>query len=98
MNVSRKPKCKLCLLSVIAFIMIALAGIEVALKIIDKVISGYGLEYYRTFEGFEFNYIGALIAIILLALLLLIAPIIYWFDPINKEEKDFKRKYEIKDH
>lgn len=97
MAAQKRLKCKFCILSVIAFIMIAVAAIKVISIIIDKVISGHGLDHYRNFEGFEFNYIGALITIILLGLLLLIAPIIYWFDPINKEEKDFKRKYEIKD-
>ncbi|MFD1122151.1 hypothetical protein ACFQ2T_06525 [Methylophilus flavus] len=77
--------------------MIAIAGIKVFFTIIDKVISGHGFEQFKTFEGFEFNYIGALGVITLMALVLLIAPLFYWFDPMIREEQDFKKKYDVKD-
>lgn len=38
-------------------------GIGTIFRIIRKVLTGHGLDYYKTFEGFQFDYIGALIAI-----------------------------------
>jgi len=99
MGESKKAtKCKLCILSFIVSIVVCFAGVGVISRIVNKVLTGHGLDYYTTFVGFQFNYIGALVMIIIMFLVLLIAPLIHYLDPIIKEEKDFKKKYEIQDN
>lgn len=99
MGESKKTtKCKLCIVSFIVSIVVCFAGVGVIYRIVNKVLTGHGLDNYTTFEGFEFNYIGALVMIVIIFLVLLIAPLIHYLDPIIKEEKAFKKKYEIQDN
>ena len=94
----KTTKCKLCIVSFIVSLIVFFAGIGVITRIVNKVLTGHGLDYYLTFEGFQFNYIGALVMIIIMFIVLLIAPLVHYLDPIIKEEKDFKKKYETQDH
>ena len=99
MNEGKKiTNCKICMVSFIVSLITGVAGIGVISRIVNKVLTGHGLDYYTSMEGFEFNYIGALIVIIVMVLFLLIAPLIHYLDPIIREEKDFKKKYGIKDN
>lgn len=68
---------------------------DFSLRVLDKVITGHGLDYYTTFGGVQFNYIGALTIFIIGAALIAISPIIYWISTM--EERSFKKKYGICD-
>lgn len=94
----RKASCKPCIVGFIISLVICLASIAVITRIVNKVVTGHGLDYYITFEGFQFNYLGALILISVMFVLLITIPLIHYFDPLNKEEKDFKKKYDIQDN
>ena len=59
--------------------------------VINKVITGHGLDYYFTGFGYEFSYLGVLILIMLLPILALIIFIISWFS--DSDQRDFIRKY-----
>ena len=72
-----------------------LGGLGFFLRVLDKVLTGHGLDYYTTFWGVQFNYIGALTVFICGAVLFVISPVIYWFSTM--EERSFKKKYSIHD-
>ncbi len=94
----RKANFKPWILGFIISLFICLASIAVINRVVNKVVTGHGLDYYITFEGFQFNYLGSLILICLMIVLLITIPLIHHFDPLNKEEKDFKKKYDIQDN
>lgn len=94
----RKANFKSWILGFIISLFICLASIAVINRVVNKVVTGHGLDYYITFEGFQFNYLGALILICVMFVLLITIPLIHHFDPLNKEEKDFKKKYDIQDN
>lgn len=94
----KTTKCKLCFVSFIVSLVVCFAGFGAIFRITNKVLTGHGLEYYTTFEGFRFNYIGALVMIGAMFLVLLVAPLTHYLDPLSKEEKAFKKKYEIQDN
>jgi len=87
-------KCKPCLVTFIVFGLWLLGSIGFFLRVLDKVLTGHGLDYYTTFWGVQFNYIGALTVFIVGAVLIAISPIIYWLSTL--EERNFKKKYGIK--
>lgn len=71
--------------------LVFLCFVGFILLLIYKVISGHGLDYYRTGRGVEMNYIGVLIAIGIIPIVLLFAWLgnkIYIF-----KKKHFKPKY-----
>jgi hypothetical protein len=62
---------------------------------VGKVRSGHGLDTFLTGEGVEFNYIGALILLLLIPLSLIVGwGIRYWQ---LKDERSFKKKFGIKE-
>lgn len=63
-------------------------------RLIYKVRSGQGLEYYFTGFGVKMNYIGVLMTLSCIPLALLIGLVIRWWT--LRDERDFKRKYGIK--
>lgn len=90
---SKTNKCKVCILTAIVSLLVFLGGIGFFLRVLDKVLSGHGLDYYTTFWGIQFNYIGALTVFIVVFVLIVLSPFIYWFG--TAEERSFKRKYGI---
>ena len=51
--------------------MLALGFLGFIIRVILKVKSGHGLDYYRTGHGVEMNYIGVLIAIGIIPIVLI---------------------------
>lgn len=94
MNTEAQPnKCKVCFITLIVCFLVFLGSIGFFLRVLDKVISGHGLDYYTTFWGIQFNYIGALTVLIVGFALAVLSPLIYWVG--TAEERSFKRKYGI---
>ncbi len=60
----------------VGFGLVALAIFSFILKVSAKVIDGEGLDYYLTGQGVPFNYIGALITIVVIIFILLIRVIL----------------------
>lgn len=89
----KKKNCKVCLSILFVGILSIFALVGQVLQVIEKVRTGHGLDYFITMWGYQFNYIGALVGFIAIALLCIISPIIYWVG--SKEERSFKRKYGI---
>jgi hypothetical protein len=90
-------RCEFCILSLIVSFLGILGTAGLFLRVLKKVMTGHGLDYYTTFYGIQFSYIGALVTFIVMAIGLVLAPLIYWFDPISREERNFKEKYKISD-
>ena len=65
------------------------------LQIVEKVRTGHGLDYYLNGMGVEMNYIGALIAVAIIPIALLLGWAIRWW--LLKDERDFKKHHGIKD-
>jgi len=71
-----RPKTKN-LLGGLASVLIGVVGVgSLVLFTINKVRTGHGLDYYFTGEGVQMNYIGALIAVAVAAVALLVGLII----------------------
>ena len=68
--------------------LLSLGFIGFVLRVIQKVKSGHGLDYYRTGHGVEMNYIGALIAIGIIPIVLILG----W---LGKKIYYLKEKYLI---
>ena len=92
---TKPAKCKFCVVTFIAFALWLLGSLGFFLRVLKKVLTGHGLDYYTTFWGVQFNYVGALTVFIAGAILIAISPIIYWFSTM--EERSFKKKYGIRD-
>jgi hypothetical protein len=81
-----------CVLS--AFLVLIIFAAMV-FRIVAKVRSGHGLDTYLTPEGVEFNYIGALILLLLIPVSLVIGlGIRYWQ---LRDERSFKKKFGIEE-
>lgn len=63
-------------------------------RVVSKVKSGHGLDTYLTPEGVEFNYIGALILLMLIPIALLLGWGVRWWQ--LREERDFKKQFKVK--
>ena len=57
-----------------------------SIRVIRKVTSGKGLDYYLTGSGIKFNYIGALVVIIILSVTLPVS--FYYGKQWKKREKE----------
>jgi len=76
---STKKKYKFKIVHTFGFLLtlaILLGFFGFILRIIDKIRSGHGLDYYFTGHGVQMNYIGALIILTVIPLVLLFAWII----------------------
>jgi len=76
---STKKKYKFKIVHTFGFLLtlaILLGFFGFILRIIDKIRSGHGLDYYFTGHGIQMNYIGALIILSIIPLVLLFAWII----------------------
>ncbi len=71
----RRPKIKETLGGVAAFAVL-LSFIGFIIRAIDKVRTGQGLDYYLTGYGVQMNYLGALIAIAIIPVAMLVGWII----------------------
>jgi hypothetical protein len=94
-NVDQKKKCNVCTASLIVMVLWLLGGLGFFLRVLDKVVSGNGLDYYTTFWGVRFNYVGALVTFACIAVLFVSLPMIYWYS--TREERSFKKKYGVRD-
>lgn len=75
-----------------AGILVLIGGVQFALKVIDKVRSGHGLDYYFTGWGVQFNYIGAfLLLFVIIPIALLIGYGLRWWQ--TRDERDFAKRY-----
>ena len=67
-----RPKCKPCLVALVVFGLWGLASLGWMGEVVRKVLSGQGLQTYRTFWLVEFNYIGAFVLILAGCLVVLV--------------------------
>jgi len=73
-------------IKVIGYSLAFLAFLTFILTVIEKVRSGHGLDTYMTGEGVIFNYIGALVVLVILTVSLLIGLAFRaWNGPSTKE-------------
>jgi len=92
-NSKRVKGCRICLaisiIGVVSFFSVA----GHFWYVINKVLSGHGLDYFTTMWGYEFSYIGSLIFYVIFAIVMVLSPIIYWLT--TADERSFKIKYHI---
>lgn len=74
-----------------ALVIIFIAFIGFILFLLNKTITGHGLDYYFSGFGYKLSYLGALILIAVIPLLVTLAWLINWI--IGRDERDFKKKY-----
>ena len=79
----------------IADAMIMVGGLGFLFLLLKKVKSGEGLDHYISMAGYDLSYLQALMMFISMPLVGVLVGIIYYFT--TKDEKDFKKKYNIKD-
>ena len=94
-NESTVKKCEWCILSYVVWFLTVLGTFGLFLRVLKKVITGRGLDYYTTAWGVQVNYIGVLITFVVIIIFFILAPFIYWFDPIYREERSFKKKFKV---
>ncbi len=71
--------------------LIFIAALSFIFRVFDKVLSDKGLDYYLTGHGVQFNYIGAMVLLLLLPLVIVVGLCFrYWQ---LRDERDFKRKF-----
>jgi hypothetical protein len=75
----------------IAGVITTVGLIGFVIRVWNKIASGQGADYYKTFWGVEFSYIGVFIIILLLPFILLIGLLFRYLE--RREEKDFLQKY-----
>ena len=71
-----RPKCKPCLIALVVFGLWGLASLGWMGEVVRKVLSGQGLQTYRTFWLVEFNYIGAFVLILAACLVLIVGALL----------------------
>ena len=77
----------------IAGVLVVIAGISFVLRVVNKVSSGHGLDYYFTGRGVQFNYIGALILLIVIPVALAVGWVIRWWQ--LRGERDFRKRFNL---
>lgn len=75
--------------------MITLGVIGLIFFLVGKVQSGSGTEHYLSMAGYKVSYLQALIMFGAIPILMLIGLIVAYF--AHSDERDFKKKYKIKD-
>ncbi len=66
-------------------------GIGFIVRVWNKVASGQGADYYKTFWGVDFSYTGVFLLMLLLPVVSLIGLLLRYLE--QREEKDFLQKY-----
>lgn len=88
-----KPKYKVCILTTVVMFLWFIGSIGFFMRVLDKVLSGHGLDYYTTFWGVQMNYVGTLVTFLIAFVIIILAPVLYWFS--TAEERSFKEKFGI---
>jgi hypothetical protein len=83
------------LVNIVAYVAMFLGTIGFIIFLIKKVKSGSGLDHYISMMGYELSYLQALMIFGSVPFVLIVALIIGHF--LNKDERDFIKKYKIKD-
>ncbi len=73
--------------------LIVLGGMAFVLRVVEKVRTGHGLDYYFTGWGVQVNYIGVLILLILIPVVVLVGWGIRWWQ--LRDERDFRKRYNL---
>ncbi len=74
-------------------LLIILGGIAFVLRVVEKVKTGHGLDYYFTGWGVRVNYIGVLILLALIPVVLLMGWAIRWWQ--LRDERDFRKRFNL---
>lgn len=77
----------------VAAILIICGFAAFVLRVVDKVRTGHGLDYYFTGWGVQFNYIGVLILLILAPIAMLVGWGIRWWQ--LRDERDFRKRFNL---
>lgn len=78
----------------VVMVIVMLGFVSFVIFLINKVISGQGLDYYISGKGYEFNYLGALILVISFPLIGLSGWLISWYQ--ERDWRAFKDRYSKK--
>ena len=57
----------------------------------EKIRTGHGGETYRTGQGYQFNYLGAMVLIALVPLVTIVGSAIGWWQ--RRDEREFDNRY-----
>ena len=74
-------------------LLIILGGIGFVFRVVEKVQTGHGLDYYFTGWGVQFNYIGVLILLMLIPVILVVGWVIRWWQ--LRDERDFHKRFNL---
>ncbi len=74
-------------------VLVILGLTAFVIRVMNKVRTGHGLDYYFTGLGVQFNYIGALILLGLVPICLLIGWGFRWWQ--LREHRDFRKKFNL---
>ncbi len=77
----------------IAGLLITCGSVAFVLRVLEKVRTGHGLDYYFTGWGVQFNYIGVMILLALVPVTLLAGWGIRWWQ--LREERDFRKRFNL---
>lgn len=76
---------------IVAGIGALLALVGFLLRVVEKIRSGHGLDYYFTGFGVRFNYIGVLVLFVCIPTALLLGWVLnYW---LSRDERDFIKRF-----
>jgi hypothetical protein len=71
--------------------LVVLVVVSGVLHIVQKVLTGHGLDYYFTGQGVRFNYMGALITLAVAAVAVLVGLGVRFFGAKPQETKKRRR-------
>jgi len=75
----------------IVMVIVMFGFVSFVVFLINKVISGHGLDYYISGMGYEFNYLGVLILVFSSPLIGLVVWLISWYR--ERDWRAFKDRY-----
>jgi len=82
-------------INLIGYSLSILGAIGFIFFLVKKVKSGHGLEHYISMAGYDLSYLQALMMFGSIPIVVILVGFVYHFT--TKDERDFKKKYKIKD-
>lgn len=92
--VPRKDGCKPCLVLLLGLLVLAAAGFSWVVMVVQKVLSGAGMEYCCSVEGVAFNYLAVFVSLCGVLFALLFVGVLRVRDWLLR--RDFERRYGVK--
>jgi len=73
-------------------VVVGIPLVGFALEVLDKVLSGHGLDTYYSYSLFEWNYVGALVTLVAVSVAFLVAALFMWRE--RSVRRDIERKHD----